>query len=187
MGDSKGGVEKEGDVEKDKNNSDGGNELEGGMRRRRRVLVGGLANHLFFSLLLYCMTEENLTVIIMEGWIIPVIEFASGTASAVVHLRRVYRQPWWDTSVVLLILLAINSHGWLERALLQTAGPGDPEWARSGYFRAFVNPQTVWMSWEGAEVYVCQWEWKNTKDPLLTLSGFLRDWMFSILVCMHSL
>lgn len=35
--------------------------------KRRVVVGGGLANHLFFPLLPYCMTQENLTVIIMEG------------------------------------------------------------------------------------------------------------------------
>ena len=87
---AKGGEEEERDAEKDKKDSDGEKQLAGGSARggRRRVVVGGLANHLFFPLLPYCMTQENLTVIIMEGWIIPIIEFASGTASVAVDLKK---------------------------------------------------------------------------------------------------
>lgn len=106
-------------------------EREKEIRRRNTAWGGGeekgfsrgwAGEWFVFPLLPLCMTQENLTVIIMEGWIIPIIEFASGTASVTVDLRRLYRQPLWDTSAILLIFLTINSHCWLEPAGLQTAG-----------------------------------------------------------------
>lgn len=124
MSDSRGGVggKNRGMQRKRKRNQTEKCSLRGGEEKEKGFSRGWAGEWFVFPLLPLCMTQENLTVIIMEGWIIPIIEFASGTASVTVDLRRLYRQPLWDTSAILLIFLTINSHCWLEPAGLQTAG-----------------------------------------------------------------